>query len=247
MQGPGAGEGGEGRTPAASSGLGLPKTTSGPSAAWGGCGMPLPPSRRPDGHAPLPRPSTTGRSASGRPHSASRSSLTPALPTCGSPRSTANCWTSPAVSHCPASCGERAGRGGPQGAGTWPACHLLLLHAPPARHTRSPGCWGCHPISGPAPCVGPAGQALGLWWPCFSPSWAMLHLHLHLSATPGRPGLSVSLGRPASQGPCFSPGQGLGGQGWGKPGQGTSGRGQGWRGAGRRRGARRGRGGRAAG
>lgn len=45
-----------------------------------------------------PRPSTMGRSASGRPRSASRWSLTPALPICGSRLSTASCWTSPAVS-----------------------------------------------------------------------------------------------------------------------------------------------------
>lgn len=47
---------------------------------------------------PTPRPSTTGRSASGRPPNASRSSSTPAPPTCGSRPSTASCWTSPAVS-----------------------------------------------------------------------------------------------------------------------------------------------------
>ena len=63
---------------------------AGPPPPWG--------APRPTLTDPTPRPSTTGRSASGRLHSASLWSSTPAPPTCGSRPSTASCWTSPAVS-----------------------------------------------------------------------------------------------------------------------------------------------------
>lgn len=79
-------------------------------APWGGEGAPCPSPDRP--YLP-PRPSTMGRSASGRPRSASRWSSTPALPICGSRLSTANCWTSPAVSQ-PVPCLSLVARGRPR-------------------------------------------------------------------------------------------------------------------------------------
>lgn len=103
------------------------------AAVWT-AGAPRP---RPDGRRPL-RPSTTGRSASGHRHSASRSSSTPAPPTCGSPPSTASCWTSPAVSRACTSRPSRPLRGpgsrqGGRGArGTQPR--------PPHTHTPPGNC-----------------------------------------------------------------------------------------------------------
>lgn len=106
---------------------------------WGcarGCGEwtpGAPPPTLMDGPPP-PRPSTMGRSASGHPHSASRSSSTPAPPTCGSRPSTASCWTSPAVSHAR---GSRPGR--PlRGPGSRQRGRGAGGHPTPPPHTHTP-------------------------------------------------------------------------------------------------------------
>ena len=209
--GRGGGGGREGVGSSVSSDLGLPESDS-QGNQWSLCGPAG--TRDAPRHAaalrhapPLLRPSTTGRSALGRPHSASRSSSTPVPPTCGSPRSTASCWTSPAVSHSPASCGrrEQAGRGGPQGVGTRPGRHLTRMQPPshPRPHTlpRAPGPAALPRVQPRA--RGPAGQPLGLRWPCLGPSWATCGFQLSAppdalgpSALPGHPAFQVSVQGP---------------------------------------------------